>query len=148
MIATHGPGVISYRYHIHTLTRREAHMEIILGHTSDDMVVGKCPMGTHITVLYPDIRILGGKGIHRDGILDEHCRMGLARMMHDFPLITLQVLDGNHRGNQFAGSAEMIKLTTRQRQDGHLQLGQFCVVEGGMCAQSQAKFAIKVVLLQ
>ena len=105
-------------------------------------------MGTNITILNPDIRILRSEWIHGDGILHEHRRMGFARMMHNLSLVILQILNSNHRRNQFTGSTEMVKLTTGKRQYRNLQFSQLRVIHRGMGSQSQTKFTVEIVFLQ
>ena len=145
MVTTYGILCLTNRYHVDTLARGKRQMPVVTGHTSNDMIVRKLPMGTHMAVLNPNIRIiLCQRDIHLC-ILYENGGMGFAVDVHNLPLVVLQILNTNHRGNHLTGGSEMIELTPSQGQDSHLQLMKSLVSEGGICSQSTAKLRIEVV---
>ena len=119
--------VLADRHNVETLSRRQVHLPVVMWHASDDIVMGECPAATYMAVLHPDIFVLRRKADLRHGILHEDGRMRFAVVVHDVPLVTDNVLQGQCRGEHLTRCAEMIELTVVQRYDGHRQPVQVAV---------------------
>ena len=53
-----------------------------------------------------------------------------------------QILHGQHRGNDFVGSPEMIEFPSRKGQDSHTELIDFGVAKRWLLAQTTAELPI------
>ena len=91
-IAAHFIVLFANRYHIDTFPRFETDLPIVLWYTGDDMVVGKVPARSDITVFNPHIFILLRKRNLHNRILYEDRRMGFAVDMHNLTLVIDEVL--------------------------------------------------------
>ena len=112
------------------------------------MVVGQMPTRADITILHPHIRIILRKRDLHHRILHKDRGMGLAVDMHDLALIVHKVLQTHRRGNHLSRGAEVIELTTSQRQDGHRELTELRIVDRRLSAKATAELGIEVVFLK
>ena len=106
------------------------------------------PVRTDAAVLYPHIGVLRFKAIVRQGILCKDAGVRLAVVVHDVALVVDHILDGHRRRDHLTRRAEVVERSSGQGYDGHGQLAQLRVVDGGMRTQRTTELGIEVVLLQ
>ena len=112
-VGAHHPVRFADRHHIHTLPLVQPDLPVVLGHTRDDVLARQGPALAYPAVLHPEVLVLRRDAHPRDGILYEHCRMRLQRVVHDLPLVVDEILDRQGRGEEFVGRAKMVKFATR-----------------------------------
>ncbi len=97
MIAAKGILCLTNRDDINTLAWLQSQLPVIVGHTCNNMIVGELPVFADMTVFYPDIRILLCECNVHHGILHKDRRMGFPVVVHDLPLVVLQILYPHRR---------------------------------------------------
>ena len=111
MIASQRIFTLADRHHIDTFSRLQFQLPVVVGHSGDNMVMGERPSGSDTTVFHPQMMVLFGECGVPFGVLDKDRGMWLPTVVHDFPLVVHQVLDGKGRGNHLPARPEMIELT-------------------------------------
>ena len=119
---------------------------VVVGHACDDVVGGERPAIAHTAVLDPDVAVVGRELTAHHGILQEDGGVRLNAVVEYLALVVDKVLNGQHGGDDLSGCAEVVELATGQREDGHAELLQLVVVEGGLGAQTAAEVGVEVVV--
>ena len=55
--------------------------------------------------------------------------------MDDIALVVLQILNGNHRGNELVARTEVVELATIEWNDSHAEFFQFLILDTWVLAQ-------------
>ena len=97
MIATNGIFGIANRHHIDTLAWSQVYLPMVLGHTSDDVIVSQGPTFAHVAVFNPNIGILLSKLVLAHSILHKQTGVRFTIVVHNLTLIVHQVLNAERR---------------------------------------------------
>ena len=145
-IRPHYPLGTADGYDVDALPGLQVDGPVVVGHACDDVVGGECPSIAHAAVLYPDVAVVGRELTAHHGILQEDGGVRLDAVVEYLALVVDKVLDGQHGGDDLSGCAEVVELATGQREDGHAELLQLVVVEGGIGAEAAAEVGVEVVV--
>ena len=145
MVAAHLVAVLADRHHVDALAGLQRQRPVVLGHAGHYVVVRQRPVGTDVTVFYPDVIVLLCKLKAYLCVLHEDAGVRLTVVVHDVALVVDDILNSQRRGNHLARGSEMVELATRQRHDGYRQRLQLRVVDGRLSAQGAAEIGVQVI---
>ena len=136
---------LSDGFHIHTDSVLQFDVPVVGRHPRDDVPAVQFPSFSHVAVLDPYLRIVGSQRTFHLCVLHEDRRMRLHLAVHDGTLVGYTVLYGESRRNHLPARAVMVELASGQRQNRHLQLCQFFIVQTRMRSERRTEVGIHII---
>ena len=142
IIASYLVFFLSHRHHVDALAWFKTDFPVVLRHSRYHMIMGEMPFLSDIAVFYPDVTILFCKWNLCNRVLNKNRRVRFPVQVHYLSLVVYKILQPQRRGYHLLGCAEVIELTTSQRNNSYRQLRELTIRHRRVCAESTAKLRV------